>query len=286
MANYSYRLLNVFAESTFGGNPLCVFEDARGMDEATMQALTVQFNLSETAFLLPSEKATARVRVFTPGKEMRFAGHPALGSAHVAQERFGSTGHLTLEFPAGVVSVELKNQIWSFVAPHGGRPKVTPAGIDNDSLAECLGLTSRELKDDPVWVDTGSDQLLIPVCDPWAVEKAQLQHSLLDRLPSSSLGRKTAFVFAVDDQNSDRVVARYFYAKSDGSIHEDPGTGSACANLGGWLLHKQHTLPLKLEICQGDKIGRPCRLNLEVKSDESICVGGKVLELGRGTVRL
>ncbi|MDP1109159.1 PhzF family phenazine biosynthesis protein, partial [Klebsiella pneumoniae] len=70
MPSYAFRLLNVFAESTFGGNPLCVFEDARGMDDATMRALAVQFNLSETTFVLPSERAHARVRIFTPGHEM------------------------------------------------------------------------------------------------------------------------------------------------------------------------------------------------------------------------
>lgn len=72
MTTYAFRLLSVFAESTFGGNPLCVFEDARDLDEATMQALAVQFNLSETTFVLPSDRAHARVRIFTPGHEMSF----------------------------------------------------------------------------------------------------------------------------------------------------------------------------------------------------------------------
>ncbi|MFP3740680.1 PhzF family phenazine biosynthesis protein, partial [Burkholderia sp. SIMBA_019] len=76
MASYAFRIVNVFAETTLGGNPLCVFEDARGLDDATMQALALQFNLSETTFVLPSERAAAAVRIFTPGYEMRFAGHP------------------------------------------------------------------------------------------------------------------------------------------------------------------------------------------------------------------
>ena len=86
MTQYYYRLVNVFAESTFGGNPLCVFEDARGLSSDTMQALALQFNLSETTFILPSSTATARVRIFTPTFEMVFAGHPTLGSAHVVRE--------------------------------------------------------------------------------------------------------------------------------------------------------------------------------------------------------
>ena len=80
MASYAFRILNVFAEAPLAGNPLAVFEDARGIDGATMQALALQFNLSETTFVLPSERATARVRIFTPTFEMPFA---EIGRAHV-----------------------------------------------------------------------------------------------------------------------------------------------------------------------------------------------------------
>ena len=87
MAAYAFRILNVFArEGRLTGNPLCVFEDGTGLDAATMQALARQFNLSETTFILPSDKANARVRIFTPSYEMPFAGHPTLGTAHVVRE--------------------------------------------------------------------------------------------------------------------------------------------------------------------------------------------------------
>jgi trans-2,3-dihydro-3-hydroxyanthranilate isomerase len=86
MRRYDFRLVNVFAETIFGGNPLCVFTDARGLTDVEMQALALQFNLSETTFVLPSETATARVRIFTPTFEMAFAGHPTLGSAHVIRD--------------------------------------------------------------------------------------------------------------------------------------------------------------------------------------------------------
>ena len=85
MPAHAFRILNVFAETTLGGNPLAVFEDARDIDDATMQALALQFNLSETTFVLPSARATARVRIFTPTFEMPFAGHPTLGTAHVVR---------------------------------------------------------------------------------------------------------------------------------------------------------------------------------------------------------
>ncbi|MDE2429694.1 MAG: PhzF family phenazine biosynthesis protein, partial [Burkholderiales bacterium] len=103
MRNYPFRLLNVFAESTFGGNPLCVFEHAEGLSDEEMQALALQFNLSETTFILPSATATARMRIFTPGTEMPFAGHPSLGTAHVVRTVLGSTNALTLECKAGIV---------------------------------------------------------------------------------------------------------------------------------------------------------------------------------------
>jgi trans-2,3-dihydro-3-hydroxyanthranilate isomerase len=83
---YAFRILNVFTVGgdRLSGNPLCVFEDARGLSDAQMQALTRQFNLSESTFILPSDQATAHVRIFTPAFEMPFAGHPTLGTARCA----------------------------------------------------------------------------------------------------------------------------------------------------------------------------------------------------------
>ena len=87
MSAYAYRIVNVFTQgrAPLSGNPLCVFERAQELDAARMQALALQFNLSETTFILPSERASARVRIFTPSYEMPFAGHPALGTAHVCR---------------------------------------------------------------------------------------------------------------------------------------------------------------------------------------------------------
>ncbi len=126
-ATYAYRLLNVFAESTFGGNPLCVFEDARGLDEATMLALALQFNLSETTFILPSAVADARVRIFTTGYEMPFAGHPTLGTAQVVRDLLGTGEALRLEFKAGVVPVHAQGDVWTFTAPCPGGPRTAPS---------------------------------------------------------------------------------------------------------------------------------------------------------------
>ncbi|WP_322081192.1 PhzF family phenazine biosynthesis protein [Burkholderia sp. BCC1972] len=286
MTPYAFRLLNVFAESTFGGNPLCVFEDARGMDDATMQALAVQFNLSETTFVLPSDHAHARVRIFTPGYEMAFAGHPTLGTAHVVRDLLKAGDALALEFKAGVVDVDARDDVWTFVAPHAGMPKTAPCELSGARTAALLGLAEDDLLAPPIWVDTGADQLLVALKDPAAVRRARPDGALLDSWPHSSLGRRTAYVFAFDAERPGTVVSRYFFVKQGGGVSEDPGTGSACANLGGWLLAAGRDLPAAFQVEQGEAVGRPCLLRLSVSADGRISVGGRVVELGRGVVNV
>lgn len=286
MARYQFRIVNVFAETTFGGNPLCVFEDAKGMDDQTMQALARQFNLSETTFLLPSDKADAQVRIFTPGYEMRFAGHPTLGSAHVIRDLQRKGDRLRLEFRAGVVSVSAANDVWTFIPPVSGTPAIRSPGLAPGLIARMLGLAEDDLLSEPLWVDTGADQLLIPVRTPDAVRRAAPAGDLLAQWPVSSLGRKTAYLFAFEDERSAKgqVLARYFFSTQGGGVSEDPGTGSACANLGGWLIGTGRGLPASYRISQGEAVGRPCRLLLDVTENREIHVGGRVIEIGRGSV--
>jgi PhzF family phenazine biosynthesis protein len=286
MTTYAFRLLNVFAETRFGGNPLCVFEDARGMDDATMQALALQFNLSETTFILPSERASARVRVFTPASEMRFAGHPALGSAHVVRDLLHAGDMLSLEFKAGVVPVSAQGDMWTFRAPQAGGPRTASVGLPDAELAALLGLSEHDLLSAPLWVDTGADQLLVALRTTDAVRRARPDSARLEAWPANSLGRKTIYVFAFDPARSNRILSRYFFARQGADVAEDPGTGSACANLGGWLLAHDHALPAAYEIDQGEATGRPCRLLLSVTADGAIRVGGRVIELGRGAITL
>ena len=286
MASYPFRLVNVFADTTFGGNPLCVFEHANGMDDATMQALALQFNLSETTFILPSQEASARVRVFTTGYEMRFAGHPTLGTAHVVRDLLATGDALTLEFQAGIVPVTAQGDVWTFTAPHRGAPRTAAAGLPDAEVAALLGLQEDDLLSSPMWVDTGADQLLVPLRSPEAVRRACPDGARIAGWPVSSLGRKTAYVFAFDPAQPGQVEARYFFTKQGGGVAEDPGTGSACANLGGWLRATGHALPARFQISQGDAVGRPNRLHLEVTADGAICVGGRVIEIGRGVVEV
>jgi len=282
MTAYAFRLVNVFAETPLGGNPLCVFEDARGLDDATMQALALQFNLSETTFVLPSSQARARVRIFTPTFEMPFAGHPTLGTAHVVRAFAGGGDRVRLEMKAGIIPVDAQGDVWTLQAnaPAHRRPTASRA-----ELAAMLGLREEDVLADPLWVDTGSEQLLIPLGSVEAVDRALPDAALLQRHGSNAT-RAMAYVFAQEGAAADRRMRARFFFPKHAAVLEDPGTGSACANLGGWFLATGAVLPIRLDVYQGEKVGRHCRLGLEVTSDRRIRVSGRVVEIGRGVVEL
>ncbi|MBR7778145.1 PhzF family phenazine biosynthesis protein [Undibacterium sp. BYS50W] len=294
MRDYAYRLLNVFAEATFGGNPLCVFEDGRGLSDAEMQALARQFNLSETVFLLPSDQADRHMRIFTPGTEMAFAGHPSVGSAAVVSELLRTGSQLSLSCRAGIVPLQRNEAVWSFVAPKAAQ--VTPCSLSVTELAPILGLQPEDIVAEPLWVNTGSDQLLIAVHSATALQQAGFRAELLAHWPRSSLGRRTVFVFYIDQKLGGRVQAqdvtqtviqaRYFFKCADGGIGEDPATGSACANLGAWLRHQKIMSQQQFRIEQGVQMGRPSVLYLDISGQEKIQVGGKVIEIGRGRIQI
>ena len=283
MKSYAFRIVNVFAEERLGGNPLAVLEDARGLDEALMQALALQFNLSETTFILPSEAATARVRIFTPTFEMPFAGHPTLGTAHVVRALKGAS-EITLEMRAGVIPVRAAGDRWTLQA---NAPRTRTVAASPSELAATLGLEPRDIGAKPLWVDTGSDQLLVPLASATAVRSCRPSAELMSRhatvtLPGAA-SRSMAYIWT--EVASNAALARFFFLKQ-GSVVEDPGTGSACANLGGWLVATGAALPREIAIAQGDAVGRPCHLGLTVDADRRIFVSGRVIELGRGSIEL
>ena len=278
MSTYAFRIVNVFAESPLAGNPLCVFEDARGLDGATMQALALQFNLSETTFVLPSTRATAHVRIFTPTFEMPFAGHPTLGTAYVVRGAAAAGDAVTLEMKAGVIPVTAQGDVWTLEA---NAPRHRAHGASTADIAAMLKLTPADVLDAALWVDTGSEQLIIPLASFDAVRRAKPSAEALATNASNGQ-RSMAYVFAREGTS---VLARFFFPKH-GSVIEDPGTGSACANLGGWLLATGSALPQRLQVEQGAAVGRPCHLGLEVTADRRIRVSGRVIEIARGTVSL
>ena len=278
MSTYAFRIVNVFAESPLAGNPLCVFEDARGLDGATMQALALQFNLSETTFVLPSTRATAHVCIFTPTFEMPFAGHPTLGTAHVVRAAATAGDAVTLEMKAGVIPVSAQGDVWTLEA---NAPRHRAHGASTADIAAMLKLTPADVLDAALWVNTGSEQLIIPLASFDAVRRANPSAEALAANASNGQ-RSMAYVFAREGTS---VLARFFFPKH-GSVIEDPGTGSACANLGGWLLATDSALPQRLQVEQGAAVGRPCHLGLEVTADRRIRVSGRVIEIAQGTVSL
>ncbi|MBL8514001.1 MAG: PhzF family phenazine biosynthesis protein [Betaproteobacteria bacterium] len=278
MRQYPYRLVNVFAESVFGGNPLCVFEHGDGLTGTEMQALALQFNLSETTFVLPSSTAKARVRIFTPTFEMDFAGHPTLGSAHVVRELREAGDALSLEMKAGVIPVTAEKDRWTFTA---NPPVHRHAGISKAQLADVLGLADGDILDGALWVNTGSDQLIVPLTSAGAVQRASPSAEKLAAIKSSQ-GRSMAYVFAPNGDG--RLLSRFFFMKHT-SVVEDPATGSATANLGGWMLANGKN-PCTFAIEQGAQTGRPCHLGLAVSDGGQIQVTGNVIEIGRGVITL
>lgn len=278
MRNYPYRIVNVFAESVFGGNPLCVFETGKGLTDAEMQALALQFNLSETTFILPADGATARVRIFTPTFEMAFAGHPTLGSAHVVRDLLGSGDSIALDMKAGRIPVSAAGDVWTLTA---NPPSSRDPGFSRARLAAMLGLEEADVLDGARWVNTGSDQLIVPLASPDAVRRASPVADQL-RAVSSEIGRSMAYVFA--HNGAGKLLSRFFFMKHS-SIIEDPGTGSATANLGGWFLSRNEH-PVQFAIEQGAAVNRPCHLGLRVDASGKIYVSGRVIEIGRGEIRL
>jgi trans-2,3-dihydro-3-hydroxyanthranilate isomerase len=282
MTTYHYRLLNVFAldGQPLSGNPLCVFEDARGLDAPTMQALALQFNLSETTFILPSDTATAQVRIFTPEFEMPFAGHPTLGTAQVVRDLFNTSDAITLQMQAGIIPVTAQNNFWTLKA---NAPSTRAVTATVEQLAQMLELQPQDIGASPLWVNTGSDQLIVPLTSVAAVQRCNPQLHVLKQY--AAINAQRCLVYLWSPRDADNIESRFFFAKG-GSLAEDPATGSACANLGGWFIATQTALPLSKRIHQGALVQRPSLLNLHVDAQQHIHVSGRVLELGRGIIDL
>ncbi|MDX2218960.1 MAG: PhzF family phenazine biosynthesis protein [Burkholderiales bacterium] len=279
MRTYAYRIVNVFTRGgTLTGNPLCVFENGEGLSDDEMQALALQFNLSETTFILPSEKAHARVRIFTPAYEMPFAGHPTLGTAHVVNALQNAGGALKLEMKAGVIPVAFDGERWELSA---NAPRWREVTESREFLADMLGLPVAAIGERPLWVNAGKEQLVIPLTSPEHVRAVKPKTEPFWQLKSED-GQSMAYVFAPQDANT--IVCRFFFPKSP-AILEDPATGSACSNLGGWFVAMQRG-PQSQTVLQGDQVGRPSTLFLRVDDAWRIFVGGSVIELGAGVVRL
>jgi trans-2,3-dihydro-3-hydroxyanthranilate isomerase len=277
-----YRILNVFTDGDdpFSGNPLCVFEDAASLSDNDMQSLARQLNLSETTFITPGEgDVTANVRIFTPNYEMPFAGHPTLGTAYVVSELSeggDSRDTVVLRMPAGDIPVRVAGNVWTLQA---NAPVSYPVDVRPSDLTAMLGLTADRLAAEPLWVDTGTIQLILPLLSPDDVRAASADPRLLAEFATRPDGESLVYLWA--PTGPDTIEARLFFTQNHAVI-EDPATGSACANLGGWFLANGQR-GLRRRIHQGSAIQRPSVLDLEVTQDGTILVSGAVREIGRGT---
>jgi trans-2,3-dihydro-3-hydroxyanthranilate isomerase len=282
MHELAFRIVNVFTRNggRLTGNPLCVFENAASLDTATMQALARQFNLSETTFVLPSSRAAAHVRIFTPSYEMQFAGHPTLGTAHVCRALGLGGDDLKLEMQAGIIPVQAQGDRWTLQA---NAPTWRECTASRDTLAQMLGLTESDIGREALWVKAGKEQLIVPLTSERAVRSARPEAATFASVLNED-GQSMAYVFAELAQPG-RLLSRFFFPVGS-AVLEDPATGSATANLGGWMIAAGRKLPCRFEISQGEYADRPSTLLLEIDGAGRIFVSGDVIELGRGTLRV
>src|SRR5579872_4867734 len=200
MSKHTYRLVNVFTRNgeALSGNPLCVFEDGTPFDTPTMQAIALQFNLSETTFILPSDKADARVRIFTPSYEMPFAGHPTLGTAHVCRSLGLGGDSLRLEMGAGIIPVEASGGAWRLQANAASWREMSEPRA---AVADMLGLAIKDIAERPLWVKAGREQLVVPLSSEAAVRRTAPRAEALARMKSED-GGSMAYVFAFTGERS------------------------------------------------------------------------------------
>lgn len=302
MPRYHYHTADVFTDRPFGGNQLAVFPDGRGLSDERMLAIAREFNFSETTFVFPASDArhTRRVRIFTPGGEVPFAGHPTVGTAHVlaatgAIPLTGETTRIVLEEGVGPVPVTIRAE--------GGRPvfaqlsvaklpESAPSPLGREALAELLSLEPRDLPAEPApeIVDCGLPFLLVPLTDRDAVRRSRVR---LERWESTLAGTRGAMimVFARDAERPGSDVRARMYAPGI-SVPEDPATGSACATLGGYLAARdaRRDGTLRWVVEQGFEMGRPSIVEVEADRRDGVTiairVGGRSVLVCEGMLTL
>jgi PhzF family phenazine biosynthesis protein len=195
-----------------------VFESGTSLDTATMQALARQFNLSETTFVLPSSRATAQVRIFTPSYEMPFAGHPTLGTAHVCRALGLGGNDLKLEMQAGIIPVRADGDRWTLQA---NAPTWRKCEASRGTLAKMLGVAEGDIGTDPLWIKAGKEQLVVPLTSERAVRSARPDPATFAGVLSED-GHAMAYVFAELAQPG-RLLSRFFFPVGGRDL-EDPAT--------------------------------------------------------------
>jgi trans-2,3-dihydro-3-hydroxyanthranilate isomerase len=295
---YTFYTADVFTDTQFGGNQLAVLPDARGLTTEQMHAITREFNYSESTFVFPPEdpKHTRRVRIFTPGGEIPFAGHPTVGTAHVlaAIGEIALTGtetRIVLEENVGPVPVVIRARDGKpeFAQLSVAKlPEFTEPPVSRERLASLLSLDAQDLLDGdyaPQTVSCGLPFLIVPLRDRKAVGRSRLR---LEPWEQSLQGTpaEMVMVFAADAERPGSDVRARMYGPSV-SVAEDPATGSACACLAGYLAARTpRDGTLRWVVEQGFEMGRPSILETEADKQNgaitAVRVGGKTVLVSKG----
>ena len=284
MQQRAFKQVDVFTATPYRGNPLAVVLDANGMPDEAMQRFAQWTNLSETAFLLAPQDDTAdyRVRIFTPGGELPFAGHPTLGSCHAWLEAGGqarSRSFVVQECKTGLVKIRRERNRLAFAAPPLKRSAPSPAMLPQ--VAAALGLKASQviaaqaLDNGPVWIALLLDS-------PQTVLKLSPDHAALRHL-GVKVGVAATYEASVGAAQAPLLEVRAFAAAA--GIPEDPVTGSLNASLAQWLIAEGH-LPGRYLAAQGACLQRAGRVHVELDQSGQLWVGGESVTCISGTVSL
>lgn len=282
-----FHLLDVFAESRFAGNQLCVVSDVpAGLDADSMHALAGEIGFSESTFVTAIRRDGYDVRIFTPDGEIAFAGHPTLGTAFVLASQGRVPPSAMQTSAAGDVPVEV--DVASGRATMRQLPPVLGSPFDDRAVvAAGAGLEVGDLVDELpiVSASTGLPHLMVPVRDEATLRRA-VRESWPCQAACDAAGVESLYLFAV--RRDGDVMARMFDRLP--SIGEDAATGSAAGPLGAYLsAHGLAGMPGRAVVSQGEMIGRPSFLHLEVApggDSWAIDVGGGVQLVGEGNFSL
>jgi trans-2,3-dihydro-3-hydroxyanthranilate isomerase len=295
MSDFRFYTCDVFTDRMFSGNPLAVLTDARGLNEQSMQSIAREFNFSETTFVTPpaDKRHTARVRIFTPTRELPFAGHPTVGTAFVlASLSAGENLHqLVLEENVGPVPVRIERDSGRVVRCTFTSVRL-PEHLDaqvpsSQAMADMLQLCRNQIvAPAEVW-SCGVPYLLVHVASSDALMRAQLD---LTPWQAALAGGVTQEVYPLTQLDPGTWQVRMFAPGA--GVAEDPATGSAAAALAGWLV--RHTAnqssTRRWTILQGEAIGRPSRIELEADirngAVQAVRVGGASVMVSDGVLRL
>jgi PhzF family phenazine biosynthesis protein len=272
----AFRQVDVFSSQPLRGNPVAVVHDADGIEEAQMRQLAHWTNLSETTFLLPPTDPGAdyRLRIFTPGTELPFAGHPTIGSAHAWLEAGGvprDDGELVQECAAGLVRIRRRERL-AFAAP----PLLREGPLTDDERAavvRALAISDDDVVD-AAWVDNGPGWVGVLLADADRVLAIEPDVGAFGDLDIGVVGP-----YPVGSECA--VEVRAFSPRM--GIVEDPVTGSLNASLAQWLAGDR--LPSSYVAAQGTVLGRAGRVHVE-KDGDTVWVGGDATTTIKGVVGL